>query len=75
MARLRAKFKCDSITEYSTNKTAELSAVITGSEENKSFSKFTPNGRLSISIDSDVDASNFFEVTKEYFIDFQRADI
>ena len=71
---VRAKFKCTSVTNYESSKGIELSAVISGSEENKSFSKYTPSGHLRIGIDNDAPASNFFTPGKEYYIDFQEAE-
>lgn len=74
MSKVRAKFKCDSVTDYGHQKSVSLSAVTTGSEENKSFAKYTPNGSMQISIDKETTAGNLFQAGKEYYIDFSEAE-
>ncbi len=74
MPNIRAKFKCESVNETEANKEAELCVVTTGSEENKSFSKYTPCGRIRINIDKDTEAANLFVPGKEYYVDFTEAD-
>jgi len=71
--KVRAKFFCTSVTDFGYNKQAILQAAVSGSEENKSFSKYTPNGRLEISVDSDAAAGNFFVPKKHYYLDFEEA--
>lgn len=73
MSKVRAKFKCESVTETETNKQASLRVVTTGSEENKSFSKYTPFGQLQIAIDKDAPAAELFVPGKEYYLDFTEA--
>lgn len=75
VALVRAKFVCrgkekDPHNDY-TN--IQLEAVTDGSEENKSFWKYTPSGRLEMSIDN-PDAVEHFEVGKEYYLDFTLAE-
>jgi len=70
---VRAKFYCDSITQYVTNKGITFRAVTKGSEENKSFAKYTPSGELRLSIDPSTPAFDAFVVGKEYYIDIQDA--
>lgn len=70
---VRAKFKVDSITLYAESRSVKMSPVTSGSEENKSFSKWTPSGSLEINI-SNPDAYDKFEQGKEYYIDFSPAD-
>ena len=45
------------------------SDVISGSEENKSFAKYTPSGNLHIWISYETQASDAFEPGKEYYLD------
>ena len=45
-------------------------AVMTGCEENKSFSKYTPSGEIKLCV-SNPGIANSFEVGQEYYIDFQ----
>jgi hypothetical protein len=70
---VRAKFRCNSITEYDYQTSAKLNAVHSNEGENKDFTKATPNGSLDISIDKDVPASTFFKVGKLYYLDFSEA--
>jgi len=72
---MRAKFKCDSVTEFSYgNKEASLSAVHDdGNQENNQFAEATPSGRLTIQIDKNAVAKNFLEPGKEYYLDFTEA--
>ncbi len=76
MPQVRAKFKCDSITDHpeSQQKQVSLSPVYSGSEENKSFSKYTPAGQCNLSISYETQASEFFEEGKEYYLDFTKAE-
>jgi len=69
---VRAKFKCESITETENEtKTYVFRAAIYG-EENKTWSKWTPSGKLEITI-TNPDAQKF-EVGKEYYLDFSPAE-
>lgn len=75
MAKVRAKFVCNDIKDHSDYgyKGVSLVPVIDGSEENKSFSKYTPSGLVELNISYETEASNAFEVGKEYYIDFTEA--
>lgn len=66
MSKVRAKFVCTGVVEYPDNeqKSVTFSPVIDGSEENKSFSKYTPGGQIQLSISYETEASNAFEVHK-----------
>jgi len=68
-AVVRSKFRCISITETEgTDKPKQYVFVAaTNGEENKSWSKWTPCGRLEITI-TNPDAKKF-EVGKEYCLD------
>lgn len=75
MTKVRAKFTCNNIKnqpEYEC-KSVSFTPVTYGSEENKSFSKYTPSGSLVLQISNDTVASNAFEVGKEYYLDFTEA--
>jgi hypothetical protein len=66
---VRAKFKC-----WSNNDgVVALNAVTDGSEENKTFWKYTPSGQISMTI-SNPAAFNHFVPGKEYYVDFTPAD-
>ena len=75
MSKVRAKFECVGIEDQPDNemKSVSFSPVIDGSEENKSFSKYTPSGSLNLHISYDTEASEAFEVGKEYYLDFTEA--
>ena len=70
---VRCKFKCIKVevngTETDPNYSAQLEAVTDGSEENKSFFRWTPAGSLRLSVCRE---SQFVE-GKEYFLDISEA--
>ncbi len=74
--KVRAKFVCTGITDYpaNENKSVTFSPVIDGSDENKSFSKYTPGGQIQLSISYETEASEVFEEGKEYYVDFSPAE-
>lgn len=72
MEKVRAKFICNSITNYGYNIEAKLSAIHSDNGENADFTKATPNGSLSITIAKDVPAFKFFEVGESYYLDFAK---
>ena len=75
MSTLRAKFKCNSVTNFEFGKQAKLSAVCGTEGENKDFTKATPNGQLEISISKDVPASDFFEPGNDYYLTFEKSEL
>lgn len=72
--KVKAKFKCESVTNYEQAKEVKLSAVFGTTEENRQYSKYTPSGHLSIRIDNETEASNYFEPGKDYILEFSKAD-
>jgi hypothetical protein len=67
----RCKFKCDTVTDHGAgNKSATFSPVIGGSEENKSFWKYTPSGKFELNW---INENVKFEPTKEYYLDISVA--
>lgn len=73
--KVKAKFNCHYIQKHegSDAVTVNMMAVTDGSEENKSFSEYTPSGQLNIVIDKG-EAKNFFEEGKDYYLDFSAAE-
>jgi hypothetical protein len=74
---VRAKFTCSSVidTPYSTgSKTVHLHAVYGTEGENATFSKYTPSGNLSMQIDKDTPAVEFFVQGKSYYLNFETAE-
>ena len=72
---VRAKFKCSHITNYEQSQTAHLEAVYDPNSEgeNSDFTKFTPFGRLEISIDKIAPAHAFYKPGRFYYLDFSEA--
>lgn len=71
---VRAKFYVESINPYNDEATTVLlRAVTSGSEENKTFWKWTPAGTIQMTI-SNPAAIAQFEEGQEYYIDFTMAE-
>lgn len=62
----RCKFQCDRVSQNSNgSKDVEMSAVVSGSEENKQFWKWSPSGQFKLNcLNPDV----VFEPGKQYYI-------
>ncbi|MDE2102608.1 MAG: hypothetical protein KGL39_35505 [Patescibacteria group bacterium] len=69
---VRAKFKVESVEHTADSANVKLSAVISGSEENKQFFRWTPSGGIQLST-VNKEAANRFEPGKEYYVDFTPA--
>lgn len=74
MTTVRAKFAVDQITTHRGGKTVVLQPVTSGSEENKSFWKYTPSGKLEMWMNEGVAAADLFAVGQEYYLDFTLAE-
>jgi hypothetical protein len=76
MEKVRAKFQCVKVEDQpdSQQKLVDFLAVTDGSEENKSFAKFTPAGGAYLNISYETPASDFFEAGKSYYLDFEKAE-
>jgi hypothetical protein len=72
--KVKAKFRCKSVTDFGQQKKMEMSAVYGTSGENADFTSLTPAGELSIYIQSDAPASLFFEPQKDYYLTFEAAE-
>lgn len=70
---IKAKFRCNSVTDNGYNKQAKLSAVYGTEGENADYSKATPSGQLEISIDKETKAAEFFQPQKDYYLTFEEA--
>lgn len=74
MRKLLAKFKVGSVTDFgNSNIEANLSAVTNTSEENKTFSIYTPNATVKMHI-TNPEALDFFEAGEEYICTFVKAE-
>lgn len=72
--KIKAKFRCNVVHDYGSTKQVELSAVTSDSEENKTFSKYTPSGEFKITVTEETPAYNFFQPGKEYLLDITEAE-
>jgi len=70
---VKAKFICESKEQFINGGRVKLVPVTSGSEENKNFWKYTPDGRLEMWVDNDA-AFKQFEVGKEYYLDITAAE-
>lgn len=69
---IRAKMYCSNVEPIGNQESVNLEAVVSGSDENKSFSDATPSASLRMTI-SNPSAQGAFEVGKEYYLDFTPA--
>lgn len=76
MEQVRAKFQCIKVEDQPDlqQKLVDFVAVTDGSEENKSFAKFTPSGGAYLNISYETPASDFFEEGQCYYLDFVKAE-
>lgn len=70
---VKAKFKCNSITDFGQVKEAHLTAVYSDKGENADFTKYTPSGDLKIATNKEAAASEFFIPGKSYYLTFDEA--
>ncbi len=71
--QLKAKMKASYVTDFGNqNKGVKLTAVTGDSEENKTFSKYTPNATLEMTINNPA-ALDFFVAGDEYYLTFDKA--
>lgn len=74
MRQLQAKFKVGSVVDYGNkNIEANLTAVTGDSEENKTFSIYTPSATCKMHI-TNPDALDFFVASGEYVAVFTRVE-
>lgn len=73
METVIAKFKCEKSEPNIGDQTdVTFSAVTDGCEENKSFSRWTPAGNLTMCISNETPASKFFQPGEEYYLTFSK---
>lgn len=73
---VRAKFICTGVSDSpeTQSKNVSFMPVVDGSEENKSFAKYTPAGSANLSISYETPAADFFEQDATYYLDFTKAE-
>jgi hypothetical protein len=72
--KVRAKFVCESVTNYEHSKTANLRAVYGTTDENADFTKYTPSGSIDVNITNDAPADGVFVPGKNYYVDFTEVE-
>jgi hypothetical protein len=74
MIMVRAKFTVVEKTETAdASFSVRLTPIINGSEENKSFYKWTPGGQIQLST-INKDAAEQLQPGKSYYVDFTKAE-
>lgn len=73
--QILCKFNCGHIgtAPGSDHKQITFRAVTSGSEENKSFSKYTPAGQLTLTVSPETPAYDAFKEGKDYFLTITEA--
>ena len=69
-SKVEAKFKCSSVEHFEIGKKVKAQPVISGSEENKSFAKYTPSVTIEMYIDNETAAADFFQPGVEFYVTF-----
>ena len=69
--KIRAKFECKRVNKVQGREEIEAEPVTGDSEENKTYSKWTPNGSLTLSITNPA-AFGFFDPEYEYVVEFTK---
>lgn len=70
--KTKLKFRCDSVTRTVDHVNASLTVVTSGSEENASYFKYTPNGTLNLHV-VNLEAGKMFEPGKEFYVEVSEA--
>lgn len=70
--KIRAKMVCSSVAPTGDTFTIRLSPVVSGSEENESFYKYTPGGLVALDVVNE-ETANHFVAGQEYYVDFTPA--
>ncbi len=74
MIKIKAKFRCIEVHDRGHHKKVDLKVVTSDSEENKSFANYTPEGEMTITVNEDTAAYNFFQPTQEYVLTIEKAE-
>lgn len=69
---VRAKMRCESVTNRVNGSDILLQPVTGGSKENESFYKYTPGGKIELST-VNPEAAKGFVPGQEYYVDFTPA--
>lgn len=75
MNKMLAKFKVGSVTDFGNkNYEVKMTPVTSGSEENKSFSLYTPSGDVRLHV-TEPSAADFFKPSEEYYLSFSKSNM
>lgn len=69
---VKAKVRCTSIKHTENFSTVELVPVYGSGEENKTWSKYTPSGKIELCI-TNPDAVAYLELGSEFYLTFEKA--
>lgn len=69
---VKAKVRCISVKTTENYSTVELTPVYGTGEENKSWSKWTPSGKIELNI-TNPDAVSYLKVGSEFYLTFELA--
>lgn len=72
--RVVAKFKCESVLQFREGEHVSLTVVTSDTAENKVWSRYTPNGNLSMMITNE-EALGQFKPGVEYLITIEKASL
>lgn len=73
MTKVLAKVVCSSATPIDgEQKRTVMDAVMNGSEENKSFSRWTPVLNIHMVTSNETTAGDYFEPGAEYYVTFEK---
>ncbi len=67
---IRAKFQCQEVAKTTDVTRVKLTPVTGNTDDNKSWSKWTPAGQIDMLI-TNPDAADAFVPGEEYFVDFK----
>lgn len=73
--KVRAKFIVQSIARTTYGHQIKLTPVTTGSEENKSFFKYTPGGSIDLTTINDAAMEAFGNPGDAFYVDFTKAEV
>lgn len=77
---VRAKFKCTEIKHVATQSPNDVLAMLTfipvygDGKDNKEWSKYTPSGKLEMTV-TNPSAIDKFEIGKDYYLDFKPVEV
>jgi len=74
MQKVRAKFTCESVEQFTWGKVVKLRAIYGTEGENKDFAEATPNGQMEVTINPGLPAYEFFAPGNDFYLDFTPAE-